>query len=67
MKIKLDEFIEKYKPIKNHITNDHSYLSEDDIEHAFETYGDELDFVLKQDVKNIWTIRGFFYLHWKYN
>ena len=52
MEIKLDEFIEKYKPIKNHISNDHSYLSEDDIEHAFETYGDELDFVLKQDDKN---------------
>jgi hypothetical protein len=54
--IKLDDFIKKYKPIKNHITNNHTYLSEDDIEFAFETYGEELDFVLKQDDKNIWTI-----------
>jgi hypothetical protein len=30
--IKLDDFIKKYKPIKNHITNNHTYLSEDNIE-----------------------------------
>ena len=39
--IKLNDFIEKYKPIKNHISNDHTYLSEDDTEFAFETYGEE--------------------------
>ena len=63
MEIKLNDFIEKYNPIKNHITNDHTYLSEDDIEFAFETYGEELDFVLEQDDKNIWTISNQVYIN----
>ena len=63
MEIKIEEFLDKYKPIKNHISNKHNYLEYDDVEHAFETYGDELDFVLKQDDKNIWTItdQGYIY------
>ena len=52
----INTFEETYKPIKNHLSNDHSYFSEDDQEKAFETYGDELDFVLKQDDRYIWTI-----------
>lgn len=54
----IDILIEKYKPICNHLSNDHSYLYDPDTdkEYAFETYGDELDFVLQQDDKNIWTI-----------
>ena len=42
-----DAFAEKYKPIKNHFTNDNSY--------TFETYGDEVEFVKAQDPNKIWT------------
>lgn len=54
----VDIFIEKYKPIDNHLSNNTTYFydSENDQEQAFETYGEELDFVLKQDDKCIWTI-----------
>jgi hypothetical protein len=52
----INTFVERYKPINNHLSNDHSYFSEDDQEKAFETYGDELDFVLQQDNRYIWTI-----------
>ena len=44
----LDAWDAKYKPLKNHITN-----NGDD---KFETYGDELTFVLAQDPKCIWTL-----------
>ena len=42
-----EAFEEKYKPIKNHFSNDDSY--------TFETYGDEVEFVKAQDIHNIWT------------
>jgi hypothetical protein len=42
-----DKWEETFKPIKNHFRNN------DDI--AFETYGDEVEFVQKADIKNIWT------------
>jgi hypothetical protein len=41
-------FEEKYKPIKNH-------LSSDPDEVMFETYGEEVDYVILQDNKNVWT------------
>jgi hypothetical protein len=41
-----EEFEEQYKPIPNSITN---------VGYIFETYGEEDEFVRKQDPKNIWT------------
>ena len=38
---------EKYKPIKNHITNNGDT--------SFETYGEEWDFVSEQDPRYVWT------------
>jgi len=54
----IDTLLKTYKPINNHISNDHSYLydPDSDKEYAFETYGEELDFVLKQDDRLVWTI-----------
>lgn len=43
----LNDWEEKYRPIKNHITG------EDD---KFETYGEELEFVRAQDPRCIWTL-----------
>jgi hypothetical protein len=42
-----DEWFDKYQPILNEITGDEQY--------QFETYGDELQYVLQQDDKHIWT------------
>ena len=40
------EWEEKYKPMTNTITNDGT---------TYETYGDELDFVMSQKPEHIWT------------
>lgn len=45
-----DEWHDFYKPIKNEITK---YPS--DTQLAFETFGEELDFVRSQPTENIWT------------
>jgi hypothetical protein len=45
-----DEFVDTYKPIKNNLTK---YPS--DTQLAFETYGEELDFVLAQPENLVWT------------
>ena len=42
-----DEWFEQYQPIINDIAGDEQY--------QFETYGDELQYVLQQDDKHIWT------------
>jgi hypothetical protein len=42
-----DEFVDTYKPIKNHLTKYD--------QNTFETYGEEVDFVLAQDEKFVWT------------
>ena len=42
-----DYWAENYKPIKNHLVK-YDQLT-------FETYGDEVEFVKQQDIKNIWT------------
>jgi hypothetical protein len=42
-----DEWFDKYQPIINEIAGDEQY--------QFETYGDELQYVLQQDDKHIWT------------
>ena len=51
MEINFEQFIEKYKPLKNHLDDNASY---DGL--MFETYGEELEFVRKQDNNKIWTI-----------
>ena len=49
--ISYDEFVEKYKPIQNHIdiNCNHEGL-------MFETYGEELEFVKESDPHCIWTL-----------
>jgi hypothetical protein len=42
------EFEERFKPIKNHLSNDPDEI-------MFETYGDEIEFVQKTDNRHIWT------------
>ena len=51
MIITFEIFEETYKPQKNPFVQDSSYGG-----CMFETYGVELDFVKKQDIKNIWSI-----------
>lgn len=46
-----DEFITTYKPRKNHLD---PYASFDG--YLFETFGHDLDFVLSQNLTNIWTV-----------
>lgn len=46
----LESWIEKYRPLKNHLNEDASYGF------AFETFGEELEFVSKHSVQNIWTM-----------
>tara|TARA_R110002020_G_scaffold130014_1_gene290964 strand:- start:1146 stop:1475 length:330 start_codon:yes stop_codon:yes gene_type:complete len=45
-----EKWEKKYKPIKNHITENLM----DGL--GFESYGEELKFIQKQDIKNIWTV-----------
>jgi len=45
----LDEWFEKYKPIKNHIDDTSSFDG-----HMFETYGEEVEFVKAQEQNRIW-------------
>jgi hypothetical protein len=47
IRLPYDEWFDKYQPILNEITGDEQY--------QFETYGDELQYVLQQDDKHIWT------------
>lgn len=52
--ISYDEFLEKYKPVKNHIDTNASYDGQ-----MFETYGAELEHVravCRQDESKVWTI-----------
>jgi hypothetical protein len=50
--ISFDDWIKKYKPIKNKITK---YPDENAEYGLFETYGEELEYVLAQDPKHVWT------------
>lgn len=47
----IDEWIEKYNPIQNHINEDSSFGG-----CAFETYDEEVEFVQAQNPYNIWTL-----------
>ncbi len=50
-KLTYDDFLEKYKPVENHIDSDAAFDG-----CMFETYGDELEYIEKTNPKNIWTI-----------
>lgn len=50
----IDDWIEKYKPIANPFTNDSGFVINGK-SIMFETYGDDLDFVLKQPKDRVWT------------
>lgn len=47
----VDEWVEKYNPIKNHIDENTSFDG-----CSFETYDEELEFVQSQNPHNIWTL-----------
>ena len=47
----IDEWAEKYNPVKNHIDENTSFDG-----CAFETYDEELEFVQSQNPHNIWTL-----------
>lgn len=46
-----DQFFDHYKPVLNHLNPDAPETG-----HMFETYGQELDFVVSQDANKIWTL-----------
>ena len=50
--LKWDEWVEKYKPIKNHITK---YPDPQSGFESFETYGAEQEYVYSLDEKLVWT------------
>jgi hypothetical protein len=47
----VDEWMDKYNPIKNHIDEGTSFGGT-----SFETYDEELEFVQSQNPYNIWTL-----------
>jgi hypothetical protein len=48
-----DEWVEQFKPIKNHITQ---YPNSEATYESFETYGEELEFVISKAEENlVWT------------
>ena len=47
----VDEWMDKYNPIKNHIDEGTSFYGT-----SFETYDEELEFVQSQNPYNIWTL-----------
>ncbi len=49
--ITFEEFVEQYKPIKNTMVQDRPW---DEL--MFETFDEELDFVMNQQNKQIWTL-----------
>ena len=46
-----DEFVERFKPVENHLDDNASFDG-----CMFETYGEELAFVRRQDPDLIWTL-----------
>ena len=50
--MKWDDWVDKYRPIKNHITK---YPDPNAEFEPFETYGEEWEFVKSQDPKYVWT------------
>jgi hypothetical protein len=55
MKLTMDNWLETYKPIDNHLDDNASFQDENGIGIMFETYGAELDHVQSLDEHNVWT------------
>jgi hypothetical protein len=50
-----DEWFKQFKPIPNHLDEYATFDNEDEQGTFFETYGDQLEFVMAQPSNNIWT------------
>jgi hypothetical protein len=53
-----EEWLDKYKPIPNHLDSNASFQDEDGEGIMFETYGDELEYVLSianSEPNRVWT------------
>jgi hypothetical protein len=55
-KLNFEKWFETYRPIPNPIDKNGTYCGVDSINYSFETYGEEKEFVAKQDPKFIWTL-----------
>lgn len=56
--MEVNEWIEKYRPVNNHLDDNASWQGEDGAGIMFETFGEELDYVLsiaKSDPECVWT------------
>lgn len=51
-----DDFAARFKPIRNHLNEFASFDWGDGFGTLFETYGEELAFVLAQDARKVWTL-----------
>jgi hypothetical protein len=51
-----DDFDEQYPLLENHVNPDASWSIGSQRGCLFETYGKELEFVLQQDPRNVWTL-----------
>jgi hypothetical protein len=54
IELTMEEWEATYKPIYNHIDSNASFQDESGQGIMFETYGDEVEFVKKQDPSKIW-------------
>jgi len=54
-KLTEDEWFKQFNPIPNHLDEYASFEGEDEQGTMFETYGDELEFVLAQNPNTVWT------------
>jgi len=50
-----NDWLDKFKPINNHLDDNASFQDEDGVGVMFETYGEEVEFVKSQDILTIWT------------
>ena len=50
-----EEWFNTYKPIINHLDPHASFQTDEGVGYMFETYGDEVEFVKKQNPNCIWT------------
>lgn len=55
-RIGFEKWVEKFKPIANHLCPSRGNYQVDDQSYTFETFGDELEFVRKQDANKVWTL-----------
>ena len=51
----MEEWETAFRPVTNHLDDNASFQNEDDEGIMFETFGEELDFVLAQEPSYVWT------------